>query len=377
MKSIYWHQKFLSRYIIVGFCLFMLLSLFVVEHFLSQKQQPYFHQKLDASSLTFNAFMNVKQQREKLGIKIDQKVDTMDMGLIGDKSSEITTDPGILTAKKTSVNPNISALFIEWFHEAGLKKGDTVAMAMTGSFPAADIAALSAVKTMGLKPLIILSAGASNYGANIPGFTFVNMYEGLVKGKIFDYRPIAVSLGGSQDRAYGLSKKGILALTQTIKESGFHYLKVQGTNDSIERRMALYKAATNEPISAYINVGGGMASIGLKKLEGTLSRIKPKSLESGVTKTLPIYLTAVNSVAVNFLKQGIPVINLRHVTSTLSENYNFPFNPQALPLIGAGKIFIAPAYNKTLGIGILILDILVLLLLTWLSQKYWITYKRK
>ncbi len=378
MKNMYWHQKFLPRYVIIGFCVFMLLSLFVVEHFLSDKQQPYFQQKLDASSLTFKAFMDIRAARESLGVEINRKLDPTGMGLIGYKSSAITTDPGTLYAKRTSVNPNLAALFVQWYGDVGLQKGDTVAVAMTGSFPAADMAAVAAAQTLGLKPLIILSAGASNYGANIPKLSIVDMYRILVKDKVFDVAPIGVSLGGSRDKAYGVTPEGIGILDEAIKKSGYHFLKVTGTNDSIKRRLALYKKeAKGDPIKAYINVGGGMASIGLKKLKGSMSQIPPQSLPSGITKSLPVFLTGVNSVAVNFLKEGIPVINMRDITDTLAKQYSFPYKPSVLPLVGTGSMYISPEYNTALAAGILILDLAVLIALAWLSRKYLITYKRK
>jgi hypothetical protein len=43
-------------------------------------------------------------------------------GLIGEKYSLITTDRGDLTAKLTTLNPNISAIIVEFFKKANLKK---------------------------------------------------------------------------------------------------------------------------------------------------------------------------------------------------------------------------------------------------------------
>jgi len=43
-------------------------------------------------------------------------------GLIGEKYSLITTDRGDLTAKLTTLNPNISAIIVDFFQKANLKK---------------------------------------------------------------------------------------------------------------------------------------------------------------------------------------------------------------------------------------------------------------
>ena len=378
MKNTYWHQKFLPRYIIIGFCLFMLLSLFIVEFFLSDKQQPYFKDKYAASQLTLKVFKSLKKVREDLGIKINPSFDPIGLGLIGDKSSPITTDPGILYAKRTSINPNIAALFVQWFGDASLKKGDVVAVAMTGSFPAINVALLSSMKVMGLKPLLIFSAGASNYGANIPGFSWVDMYSHLVKQGYFNNKPLAVSLGGSRDKGYGMNAEGRHILREAIKKAGYRFLKVRGTEDSIQQRLALYRTASRgKPIRAYINIGGGIASIGLKRIKQSLSKIPPKSLRSELTTTLPLHLTAVNSVAVSFLKQGIQVINLKNVSLTLAQKYNFPYKPARLARVGSGDIFVRPSYHRIISICVLLIDIIVLIVLTWVSGKYLITYKVK
>ena len=96
-------------------------------------------------------------------------------GLIGLSMSEITTDSGNLYSKRSSVNPNMAAIFVAWLSELNLKKGDVIALQETGSYPALDIAMLSAIKILELKPLIIFSVGASQFGANRPNFTWLDI----------------------------------------------------------------------------------------------------------------------------------------------------------------------------------------------------------
>lgn len=55
MKTMYWHRKFLSRYIIVFLSAFMIISLYIVEKNLVVETKGY-TQKLKAAELTNDAF---------------------------------------------------------------------------------------------------------------------------------------------------------------------------------------------------------------------------------------------------------------------------------------------------------------------------------
>src|SRR5210317_1920655 len=92
--------------------------------------------------------------------------------------------------------------------EVRLKENDVVAVAFTGSFPGLNIAVLAALQTLNLYPLIITSIGASNWGANDPYFTWLDMERELYNAQIFKYRSIAASIGGGLDRGRGLSPEG-------------------------------------------------------------------------------------------------------------------------------------------------------------------------
>lgn len=378
MKKMYWHAHNLPRIIMVAFCVFVLLGLFLVEHFKQNRPQPYYQQKLQAASYTYTAFSTVKQLRNAAGIAINPATDPQGSGLIGKQLTDITSDSGNLTVKQTTVNPNIAALFVLWLHQAGVQKGDVVAAGMTGSFPALDLAMLNAIRAIGAKPLLVLSAAASQYGANIPGFSIGDIYHGLLTKNVMPYPVLGMSLGGKEDRAYGMSKKGQQILLDTIKKYHYPFLDSKGTLDGINKRMAIYnKHADGKPIAAYINVGGGMASIGLKRIPGHKQpKGKLHSLKTGVITRLPIELVGTDSVAVRFLKQGVPVVNVHNVGKVLVEQYGFPRAPRVEPFLGEGGLFNHKEYNTWLAIAVLVLDVIVFIIIAVLSKKYVIRYKR-
>jgi hypothetical protein len=263
----------------------------------------------------------------------------------------------------------------------------------TGSYPALDIAMLSAIKSLGLKPLIIFSAGSSQFGANRPEFTWPDMYKNLVNKKLFDYDVLGITLGGSRDNGYGLNPSAILDLHKAISRNGYKVINVpykDATNTSVKKRMSLYKkAAGKTPIKAYINVGGNMASIGLKKnlivttdskgekkKEATSTR-SVRSFPSGVVSKLPSQYKTINSVAVQFLKQGVPVVNIRDINSSIIKKYGLTYNPAAVANPGKGPAFKQKKYNTTLAIILLLIDIGLLTGAAILSRKYLISYKTK
>ncbi|APD50362.1 poly-gamma-glutamate system protein [Francisella hispaniensis] len=404
MKTMYWHRKFISRYIIVFLSAFMIISLYIVEKNLVVETKGY-TQKLQAAELTDDAFEFTQRFFMSKGYLCKTMGDVSCTGLIGLSMTEITTDSGDLYAKRSSVNPNMAAIFVEWLSELDLKEGDTVAVQATGSYPALDIAMLAAIKTLKLKPLIIFSAGASQFGANRPGFTWPDIYHNLVEKGLFDYDILGITLGGSHDNGYGMTPGAILKLNDAIKRNGYKVINIpytHATNTSIATRMKMYKeaAGTDNKIKAYINVGGNMASIGLKqpqikssdidsinenkksKKSTTSSSddesiIKLPSFPTGVTKSLPPEYKTVNSVAVDFLKEGVPVINVRDINSSIIKKYGMVYNPSTVTPPGHGAVFAQKKYNTILAAILLVIDIGLVVFMAIISRKYLISFKTK
>lgn len=402
MKTMYWHRKFLSRYIIVFLSAFMIISLYIVEKNLVVETKGY-TQKLAAAELADDAFALTQRFFMSKGYLCKTMGDVSCTGLVGLSMTEITTDSGDLYAKRSSVNPNMAAIFVEWLSELDLKEGDTVAVQATGSYPALDIAMLAAIKTLKLKPLIIFSAGASQFGANRPGFTLPDIYHNLVEKGIFDYDILGITLGGSHDNGYGMTPGAILKLNDAIKRNGYKVINIpyeDATNTSITTRIKMYKEATDayDKIKAYINVGGNMASIGLKQPQikssnvdikdnkkskkpstsnANESIIKLPSFPTGVTKSLPPEYKTVNSVAVDFLKEGVPVINVRDINSSIIKKYGMVYNPSSVTPPGHGAVFAQKKYNTILAAILLVIDISLVVFMAIISRKYLISFKTK
>jgi poly-gamma-glutamate system protein len=379
MKKMYWQAHNIPRYLMILMCLVALIGMWVVEHYKSLKPQPYYQEKLEAAQLAGTAMEAIKKRRLALGFKIDREHDPQNSGLIGKHMTVVTSDHGKLLSKRTAINPNIAALVVGWMKEAGLEKGDYVAVGMTGSFPSLDICVLAALKVLGLKPLVVLSGGASQWGANLPGFLWIDMEHYLRRQKIFDTKPIGASIGGSQDRGKNMPKEGAAIIRNTIHSLGIHFIDSKSTEDGIVQRMALYrKAAGAKPISMYVNVGGGAASIGIRVDKSSHldpEKVRPERLDSGYVSSLPIRSANTDSVSVRFLKQGAPVINL-HEIDHIAKKYELPTSPKIQPFVGSGLIFFHYQYNKLLACIVLGVVMLMLLLLTVVSRRFVVKYQQ-
>ena len=139
------------------------------------------------------------------------------------KDRPVTSVLGHLSAKQTSTNPNFAAVLVEMLKEAGVQQGDVVAVGVSGSFPALNICTYAALESLGARPLVISSASASQWGANVPQLMWPDMEHLLLRQKrvdeegkelppVFSIKSIATSIGGNNDEGEGLTEEEIKKL---------------------------------------------------------------------------------------------------------------------------------------------------------------------
>lgn len=352
MKKLYWKPNKVSRTVLSLIAVFSLCGLVAVDRFKITKNQPHFREKLAASKLARQALTKIREERIRRNIAIDPEVDPAQTGMIGELMSSITSNNGHLPAKQTSVNPNFAAVVVHLLKQAGVRQGDLVAVGLSGSFPAVNIAVYSAIQTLKLKPVIIASASASQWGANIPEFSWLDMENYLFQQGIFQFRAAAASLGGIEDRGLGMTKKGRKILVETINRNGLPFLEIENYQQSLNNRLAIYREQAGPvPIRAYINVGGGTSSVGKK-----LGKI---SFRSGLNRPVPFVTENIESVMSNFVEMGVPVIHLVRFNK-LADRYGLPRQPGRLPAVGQGIIFVRKEYSRILATSVLAAIFLVL-----------------
>lgn len=266
----------------------------------------------------------LKIMRLGLGIPIDRELDPAMSGLIGVDYSDITTTLGDLRAKQTALNPRFAGLLVVWLKKIKIKEGDPVALSFSGSFPALNLAVHCACDALSLNACIISSVGASCYGANIPGFTWLDMESRLFEKGFIRSRSHYASLGGIMDTGGGLGENGINIGESAINRHGATYLR-EGTPRTVivdvERRMALY--TVKELPKVFINVGGNVTSLGWVS--------QAALLDNGLLIRTPACSSPQRGTIFRMFETGVPVIHLINI-ERLAAAYHLAIAPVDLNL---------------------------------------------
>lgn len=353
MKKLYWKPTRTSWQIHVIIAIVAILCIASVEIFKVKIKKPNYQDKIKAAQLMESSMKLIKKARlEKIGA-IDPEVDPTESGIVGILITPITSNAGVREAKIATINPNWAAVMVEIFRKAGIEKGDTVAAGFSGSFPALNIAVLCAAEVMNVKVVSISSAAASTWGANIPDLSWLDMERILNESKLLTNRSVAASLGGSQDRATGMSKDGKEMLRKIIERNGVELIFAKDEQSNLNTRMAIYNSKSGDaPIKAFINVGGGTVSVG--------TRIGKQLFKPGLNKRVSFEALEIDSVMTRFAKDDIPVIHMTKIRA-LAEKYGLPYTFTTIPRPGDGALFSSYVYNRTMvSISLLIIAIMLI-----------------
>ncbi len=385
MRGMYWKPEGASQVQRALVAALAIVGLVAVEVFPTEERQPHYAEKMLAARKAQDAFDVIADASERRGLRVEPKFDPSGSRLVGDPLSPITSGSGSLVSKQTTVNPNFAAVVVQWLKDLRIKTGDVVAVGVSGSFPAVNVAVYAALHELGIEPVIISSTAASQYGANEPNFTWLDMEAALRKSQVFPYKSVAASLGGVGDDAIGLTKRGRNMLERAIERNKIPVLaEVEPKRsppletaedeseqkelsftlvdqDRVRERVRLYhEVAGDRPIKAYVNVGGGTVSVGTKVgkrkfVPGVNSR-PPKGIED-----MP------PSVLGAFLELGIPGIHLTQMIE-LAERNGLEIAPRVTPEVGSGDIFQKRQANRWLA-GIVLT--LILLSLFVIARAPW------
>lgn len=315
----------------------------------------YYEEKLAAAALMQKAELAIKEYRNAEGVYIDEVNDPNRTAMIGVRQSPIVTDRGYLTSKLTSLNPNFAAVVVEMFMKANLKKGDKIAVSFTGSFPALNIAVFSAAKVLGIELVVISSVGASMFGATDPNFTWLDMEQFFNDEGIFKFKSVAASIGGGRDLGRGLSISGREIIRENIIKNKVELIHNETLEQNIMDKFRIYKTESENDIALYVNVGGGLSSIG--------ATINGRLIEPGFHRYLTLTNSPLKGTMLLFADEGVPVIHLLDITK-LAEDIQLPIAPDPLPEPGNGSMFENEKYNISIAtISFVILVILILVVI--------------
>ena len=271
------------------------------------------------------SLVSIKALRLEKGLPIDRALDPNETGIIGDEFTPLTTSLGDAAGKRTAANPAFAGVVAGYFERAGLKPGDALAIGGSGSFPAFVLASLCAARALDLRPVLIYSVGSSMYGANIPGFTFIDMLARLRADRLLPYTIAAVAPGGERDAGRGVlfDEEGTTLLDEA-RRSGLPLIEGATLGDRIRRRLQVFDAAAGgKPIRCFVNVGGATANYG--DTEASLE------VPNGLVLRVPsLPASRSRGLIFEFAARGVPVVHLLYVKGLAREN-GLPFDPVPFP----------------------------------------------
>lgn len=341
MKKLYWRPQGVSRAALLLITVVAVLALLAVQIFPQVKRQPWHAEKLAAARLARDSMAAIKQEKINRAIVIDKRLDPAETGMIGASITPVTSNTGYIDAKLTSTNPNFAAVMVHLLKKAGIEKGDAVAIGVSGSFPALNTSTYAALATLGVVPVIIASAASSEFGANQVGYLWLDMEATLVEKKLVSFRSQAASLGGIDDRGVGMSDTGRTLLEEAMVRNRVQRLESNSLAESIDARMAMYdRLAGDRPIRAYVNVGGGSASVG--------THVGKKQFKAGLNMTIPRGEELEDSVMLRFARRDVPVIHLSRI-KLLAEKFGLPVEQKVEIPVGQGEVYQRAEPNRWLA----------------------------
>jgi poly-gamma-glutamate system protein len=239
-------------------------------------------------------------------------------GLLGEDYTPLTTTLGSREAKEVSTNPAWASVFIRLLYGAGVDKGDTVGVLISASFPALAVAALAALHEMGATPQLVSSLGASSFGANVRGGTWLDWERWLRESGVLSVRSAMVTAGGENDAAIGLPPEGSAWLDEAAMRNGVRVERHESFEDAVSARMSLLMRSHPKAI---INIGGGQASVGACRHSA--------SLPVGLWRSPPGCRCPDRGVLARCYERGVPVIHLLRIRE-LAAKYGLDSDPGAL-----------------------------------------------
>jgi poly-gamma-glutamate system protein len=295
-----------------------------VEQFVRARSHPEKVMLVAAANAAAAAAAAIARTKAKAGLMPDAGADPNRTGLIGPEWSEIVTTIGDLQAKRTVTNPNLAAAIARVLMPHA-KNGAAVGLVLSGSFVGANVAAIAAVETLGLRPVIVTSLGASMYGAADPDFTWLDMEAVVARAGIWQARSTAVVLGGESALGNSLSDTGRTLLIDAAHRNGYEPVQAADFAALKAQIHAVLAKAAPAGVAALISAGGSVLAMG--------TCLDAYRLPSGsVQGKLPCQ-DGVPGLMHDFANRNVPVVHILNV-KRLALDWGLPYDPIPLPPIG-------------------------------------------
>jgi poly-gamma-glutamate system protein len=271
----------------------------------------------------------VRDEKERRGLLQPAESDPNRTGLIGPEWSEITTTQGLLAAKRTATNPDLAAVVVKLTAPLGLKPGDGVLVVLSGSFVGGNIAVLSALEALRLRPVVVSSLGSSMWGATDLEFTWLDIEASIRRAGIIRTETTLALLGGVGTVGRDIDETGRAALRAAAARNG---VKLQDERPFARAVESTYAAALaglqGAPPRLLVNVGGAQVALGTCE--------NAERMPTGLIREEPGCAQGVPGLIVRALRDGIPVLHLLNLRA-FALVHDLPVDPQPLPAPGSNR----------------------------------------
>jgi poly-gamma-glutamate system protein len=173
--------------------------------------------------------------------------------------------------------------------------------------------AIAAAEAMQLEPLLIVSLGASTWGANHPDNPWPVVAAELRRSGFVSKRADYYTLGGGAELGHGLPPEGDALLRRAASDAGVELLTADNLEGVISRKMELLEEFQPRVL---VSIGGSQANLG--SAEAVLR------LQTGL---VPVHQAAQagNGVIGAAMRDGIPVIHMLNIKS-ISNRVGIPYD---------------------------------------------------
>ncbi len=319
-----------------------------------------FDVKINATEIMVDSINKLRSEFSNKSLN-SEDIDLFGDFLIGPKRSIIQTTRGSLISKKSTLNPDFAAMVTEMLMELEIDSTSNVAVSMTGSYPGANIAVLSALEALDVQATVVSSCGSSEYGATNPSMTWFDIEAVLYNNNILKNKTKYGSIGGGLDVGSQLDIEGLQACEQSMSNNDIVLLSKTFQNNVNGRYSYFIEELKNNELSLFINVGGGIFSIG--------DSINRQSILPGIIYPGDISKSRNSSLLEKFSQNNIPVININQI-SLLANWYELPYPPSSKNQYGLGSLFFSTKqYNPLIIIIAFLISLSSLLLVGFISHK--------
>ena len=329
-----------------------LLALAVLIIYLSGRRTrlPYADEMEAAATLHRQVVAAVRAERLRRGYALSEE-DSLGLGLMGTQISSITTSLGSVEAKRTAQLSDFAALTLRYLHEAGVKGGDRIGACFSASFPGIDLAVLCAAEVMGLDISYSVSVGASNYGANLPGYVLPEMILTAWEEGLLSTLPDLITLGGDLDAGmnmlgYALGDEAdVREIEEMMARLEAQGLKLTFYDEGYEADVRDRMARMGD-IAAFVNVGGNI--LGLGNTDGAVN------FGQGLLPRSEAKITERSGLVERYLHLGVPTVHFLNVKQLCAET-GIPFDPAAEPAVGTSGPYFVRSYSRPAIVGVLLI----------------------